>query len=566
MTAFYNRVTSSTVTKVDLGAFYTPSVLSSWTTTLALKYHKDTSKGIIDPASGDGALLVPISKVCNSKIHAIDINASEFSVIKKRISDFDRVSFSELDTLNPTGKDTALNFWKKFFKNKNIGLVISNPPWGSKIWQTSKELLDNGFTLATGQYDSYELFIELMIEAAQENTYLIFIIPDSVFLPEHKKLRELILRKTKIHLLSRLGEGFFKNVFRGTSVIVLEKGIPDKEHFVECMRLDKVWRAKILKQDYTLEEACRELSHPVRQERFLNDSESLFDIDVLEEEKTISKINQITKIDLSQYFISGRGVEISKSGKVFICDKCKSAHPVPRKNDYINCKCGNTIIIENKKVKELISNKFSNNSVPLIVGEDIKRYSCKASRYLKVGIKGIQYKDVEIFNEKKLLIRKTGIGIKSSIDTSGAHTNQVVFHYIAKKEKHVPDFITEYVQGILSSRVLMAYYLQRYGDNEWRSHPYITQKVISQLPIPDFSQSEDTYLLAKEIANNVRKISNTTLEVAFKIDLEIEKLVVKLFSLADEDCKWVLRVLRDAQQLEPIQALILEDYKMIAGQ
>lgn len=565
MTAFYNNVLKSTVTQADLGAFYTPPVLSNWIATLISKYHKDASKSIIDPASGDGALLAPLSNICTNKIHAVDINASDFSTVKNRIKGIKRLSLHELDTLNPSKSTSTLNFWKRFFKEEEVGVVVSNPPWGGKISQNSKELLRNGFTLASGQYDSYELFMELMIEASVEKTFLIFIIPDSIFLPEHKSLRELILRKTKIHLLSRLGEGFFKNVNRGTSVLLLERGLPDKEHVVRCMRLNKVWRDNVLRQNHTLEEAFGELSHSVRQERFLNNSESLFDIDILDTEKTISKIDQIAKMNLSQYLTSGRGVEISKSGKVFTCNRCNNAHPVPRKKDYINCKCGNTIIIEDEEVKKLISNKPTKNSVPLIVGEDIKRYSCKASRYLQVDIKGIQYKDVKSFNEKKLLIRKTGIGIKSSIDTSGAHTNQVVFHYIAKKEKHIPEFIIEYVQGVLSSRVLMAYYLQRYGDNEWRSHPYITQKVISQLPIPDFSKSEDTYLLAQEIASNVRKMNNTTAEVAFNIDLQIEKLVVKLFSLTDEDCKWMLQVLQGAQQLEPIRALMLEDYKMIIG-
>ena len=201
--------------------------------------------------------------------------------------------------------------------------------------------------------------------------------------------------------------------------------------------------------------------------------------------------------------------------------------------------------------------------MPLIVGEDIKRYSCRAKRYLEKNIKGIQYKDPRNFKQKKLLIRKTGIGIKSAIDTSGAYTNQVVFHYIAKEEKHVPDFITEYVQGVLSSRVLMAYYLQKYGDNEWRSHPYITQKVISQLPIPDIKKKKKSFDLAQKIAQHVEKMNGCTLKEKVELDIKIEKLVVKLFSLSPKDCKWIIQTLKDSQQLEPIRCLMLENHKMI---
>ncbi len=559
----YNDVLKSSVTQVDLGAFYTPPVLSEWVAGLACLHNRDISKSILDPASGDGALLIPISKKCPNPLLAVDINSNEFQTIEKRVLTKNKLSLFELNTLNPSEKVTTLKFWKKFFKEEDVGLVVSNPPWGSKIWQTPKELLDNGFTLASGQFDSYELFMEMMIESAQDNTHFVFIIPDSIFLPEHKSLRELILSKTKIHLLSRLGEGFFKNVYRGACVLVLEKASPDVNHTVQCMRLNRQWRTSILKGNSSLKEAFGVLSHPVKQERFVKNSEKLFDIDILDNETTVQKIDAIKKIELSSYFISGRGVEVSKSGKVFICDNCMRANPIPRRNNYINCKCGHIIDMLNKEVKQIITSKKGENSVPLIVGEDIKRYSCKAKRYLEKDIKGIQYKDAENFKQRKLLIRKTGIGIKSSIDTSGAHTNQVVFHYIAKKEKHVPNFMTEYVQGILSSRVLMAYYLQKYGDNEWRSHPYITQKVISQLPIPDIKKSKKSFDLAQKIAQHVEEMNDCTLEKRTNLDIEIEKLVVRLFSLSAKDCKWVIKTLKDSQQLEPIRCLMLEDHKII---
>lgn len=559
----YNNVVKTSVTQVDLGAFYTPPVLSEWITKLACQYNIDKSKSILDPASGDGALLLPISRICPNPLIAVDINSTVFSNIEKTIYKRDRIATFELNTLNPSNKMSTLSFWKEFFQKKDIGMVISNPPWGSKIWQTTKELSDNGFTLASGQYDSYELFIEMMIESAANNTYFIFIVPDSIFLHEHKQLREFILKKTKIHLLSRLGEGFFKNVYRGTCVMVLEKNNSRSNHTVQCMRLNKEWRNKVLKKNVSLEKVFNMLSHPVKQDRFLQNREKLFDIDILDNETAIQKIDTIDKIDLSHYFISGRGVEISKSGKIFICDKCKSANPIPRKSNHINCKCGHTFDIQNKDIEQIITTKNIKSSVPLLVGEDIQRYSCKAKRYLKKDIKGIQYKKPEIFQRKKLLIRKTGIGIKAAIDTSGAYTNQVVFHYIAKEEKHVPDFITEYVQAVLSSRVLMAYYLQKYGDNEWRSHPYITQKVISQLPIPDITKNKKSFDLAQKIAQNVKRMNNSTLKEKNKMDIEIEKLVVKLFDLSNKDCKWVIQTLKDSQQLEPIRSLILEDHKII---
>jgi len=561
----YNNILQTSVTKVDLGAFYTPPVLSEWVAKLACKYVKNSKSIILDPSSGDGALLAPVSKICSNPLIAVDINSAEFFALRRKIHPTNKLTTYELNSLYPSREVSTLSFWKQFFSKKDIGVVISNPPWGSKVWQTPQELLNNEFTLSTGQYDSYELFLEMMIKSTKEGTFHVFIIPDSIFLPEHKPLRELILSKTKIHSISRLGEGFFKGVYRGTCVFVLEKTHPDKSHKVECMRLNRSARNEVLKGNCSLAEAFEAYSHTVYQDRFLKNSEKLFDIDILDKETTVDKIGGVRTLKLSDYFISGRGVEISKSGKLYICDKCHSANPIPRKNNYINCKCGYQIDTENKLYSQVIVDKEIKNAVPLIVGEDIRRYSCKAKRYLQKDIKGIQYKCATTFGEKKLLIRKTGIGIKSAIDLSGAYTNQVVFHYVAKDETFVPKFITEYVQGILSSRVLMSYYLQKYGDNEWRSHPYITQKVISQLPIPDFKKSKKAYKLAEEIAENVKQMSNANSDEYSKLDIQIEKLVVKIFSLSNKDCKWVINTLKESEQLEPIRSLVLENHNIIIG-
>lgn len=550
-----------TPTKLELGAVYTPSVLSNWVASLLDSYNTNANKKILDPASGDGALLEPLSRICINHLVATDINETELLKITESIKN--NVSLHRLDTLKPTKDDRTLDFWKDFFLKEDIGAVISNPPWGSKIWQSSQSLRSNGLNLASGQYDAYELFIELMINAASNNTYFAFIIPDSIFLSEHKKLRKLILEKCKIHVISRLGEGFFDSVNRGTCVIILEKAIASESHFVKCMRLNKKWRTNILLKNISFQEAFDTLSHSVKQSRFLQNDELLFDIDILETVTSVQKIDSVSKIDWSKYFKSGRGVEIAKSGKVLICDNCGKACSVPRKKNHSLCICKHETKVSEESVIKIIDEEYTENSMPLIVGEDIKRNTCSAKRYIKKGIKGINYKSKEDFSCKKLLIRKTGIGVKASIDNSGAYTNQVVFHYIAKNETHVPSFMTEYVLGVLSSRVLMAYYLQKYGDNEWRSHPYITQKVIAQLPIPDITKNKKLWNIAKKIASLINEQYTGSKNDIFELDLKIERYVVKLFSLTENDCRWIVDTLNNAQQLEPIRNLAIDDYKIL---
>jgi hypothetical protein len=46
-------------------------------------------------------------------------------------------------------------------------------------------------------------------------------------------------------------------------------------------------------------------------------------------------------------------------------------------------------------------------------------------------------------------------------------------------------------------------------------------------------------------------------------DLRVERLVAGLYGLSDEGCAWVLRVLEDAEALEPIRTLRLPDPRLL---
>jgi hypothetical protein len=196
---------------------------------------------------------------------------------------------------------------------------------------------------------------------------------------------------------------------------------------------------------------------------------------------------------------------------------------------------------------------------PLIVGEDVDRHSCRASRAIRVGIPGIRYKRPETFARPKLLVRKTGLGVKAALDESGALTNQVVFHFLARPA--APPGILDYLEGILCSRVLLAWYLKRHGETEWRSHPYVTQHVIRNFPIP-LPSSRAEVAQAVAIAEAVcrrRRVRHHDSEE----DLEVERLVAGLFGLTQSDMRWVLDVIDSAQSVEPIRTLRLPSASLV---
>jgi hypothetical protein len=542
----------------NLGAVYTPDILADWVAAeLVRRLPRTKSLLVIDPACGDGALLRSVLRTggrSGIRVAGLDVDPT---AIRKAQQLLPKSTFlKSVDALQPSGKGSAVETgWKRLMEDKIAG-VISNPPWGADLSQSAADLRGAGYHLAQGQFDSYELFIELCLKVMPKGAMLAFIIPDSIFLPEHKALRTLLLERSQLHLIARLGEGFFDQVYRGTAVVVCEKTTPRLTRSIECFRLKKDLRAEVLSNRLSLQDAKAKEVHLIPQKDFHSDPERRFSIDVSRDDQSaFHKINK-QRSNWATWLTSGRGVELSKTGSVILCPLCKTARPTPREQIALICQnCGVKFEISSAIRKTIVKRS---RIVPagwkrLIVGEDVDRYSCVSSRIIENNVPGINYKTPSSFEGSKLLVRKTGVGIKAAIDDSGALTNQVVFHYRAKPIG-TPSFFLDYVLGILCSRVMLAYHLKRTGENEWRSHPYVTQKTIAELPVPVISEGGWKWRQAKAIAGAVseRRQKKPSDSVA---DLYVDSLVAGLYDLDSKACAWVLNVLDEAQSLQSITTM-----------
>jgi hypothetical protein len=341
--------------------------------------------------------------------------------------------------------------------------------------------------------------------------------------------------------------------------VIFRKGAAAPEHSVSCFRLTREWRSKILSGAAALDEAQESLAHPVRQERFARDPLARWDIDVQEGEERVLRLLSFSAIPWGRWLKSGRGVELSKWGKVVLCPGCGRASPLPRPPRLCLCgACGRRFMSDSVEQQQITRPLRGGDEGwhPLIVGEDVDRYRCIPGREIRLGVEGINYKNSDTFRMRKLLVRKTGVGIKAAIDESGAYTNQVVFHYTPAGD--APPFLLDYLLGVLCSRVLFAYHLKRLGENEWRSHPYVTQKVIEALPVPEIREGTWQWAQAQAIAEAAGRRSSVDRNDG-EDDLQVERLVAGLYGLSTEDCAWVLGVLDGAQSLEPMRALRLPD-------
>lgn len=527
------------------GVVYTPNSLSDFVTTLLCrvseKEHTEI-KTVLDPSSGECSLLKSLKIKLGNNIQYIGIDVDK-SVVNKTKSEF--IIFHN-DTIMPKNvKKKTADYWLN--KLPRIDAIVANPPWSSEKIYNQENLKRAGYTLAYGQYDSYVLFIELSFHLLRKDGLMAFILPDSLFDSQNKDLRQFLAQNFQIKVIARLGEKIFSEVNRATTVIVCKKTKPLIEDETICFRLSTNDRRAFLAGEYPLISFFEKNNHAVKQSRFSKNDGFIFDVDAKSEEEALLNKIKLKSIDWGSTFSFGRGVEISKKGKVLYCPKCNIAQGYKRKQLEIGKKvcvnCGTEINFNKSDVSELIKHEFDVDSAVIYVGENIQRYCIVGSYYIKKDVKGINYKQSYLYTPPKLLIRKTGLGIYCAIDYTGGMTSQTV--YILKSADVLNEVPLEYYLALINSRVVYYYYLKTYGENEWKSHPYLTKQIIFSLPIRPYEAS----LIDQEI---VRLSSELARRYNHETDIELEKLIMSKYDLNKEEKELIIKEMNKLPNLSAI--------------
>lgn len=564
----------SKIDRKQNGVFYTPEFLAQYLAIKIKSYAKlNNIKSIIDPACGDSVLLRSlINEIEENHLEYLpeiigidkDYNAIRESMLKFKENSLRKFSaqFFEKDSLFPNSPTNSKKGWGEFRNKLNYSsgfdIVLSNPPWGADLNGYDPLILRKNFTLAKGQFDIYNLFIEVILENLNNNGIYGLILPDSVFNQEHANLRCLLTSKTSIHLIARLGEKIFPGINRACVVIIGRKGIPKNDHKVNCFKLSPHYKRSVLSNELTLLDAEKKLGHTVLQSRFLENSGYIFDIDLKDEDKNIFKKIDSNSVPLKIWVTNSRGVELSKKGKVCKCPKCNKWMPYPKTSIKKCPNCNEEFNVSSACKEKIILNHNRVGNSKFKAGQDLYRYTSFSKSWINTTKDGINYKSLDLYEGKKILVRKTGVGITASLDYENSITNQVV--YILKLRDSCKNKVTlEFILAVLNSRVMTYYLIKKFGENEWKSHPYLTQRMLINLPFPDldFSLKE-----TKEIVNQITEIvkaetkNSNSKNISRSNDLHIEKSVAKLFKLSFKEYEIIFGALKSSQQLIPINRLL----------
>lgn len=533
------------------GVVYTPNSLADFVAGLLCRFFDSSltyNPTFLDPACGECALLSSIRNKYGKNARLIGIDVDKEAINNSN----DRFELIHNDAILPIKtKGLADQYWLK--KLSHVDAIIANPPWSSEKIYDKDTLINSGYTLVDGQYDSYVLFIELAYKLLSPGGVMGFIIPDSLFDSQNEKLRKFLASKMQILVIARLGEKIFEDVNRATTVIICRKESPKDNSITECFRLSTDDRKLYLAGKGTLDYFYNKNKHVVNQSRFLKNNACHFDIDTrIEEEELIKKI-MTDSISWTNTFNFGRGVEISKRGDIVFCPICGQAQGYSKKHLQSGKKtcvyCSSSIIVSSDTVDHAIDDVPSVDSRAIYVGENIQRYCITGNCYIKLGINGINYKDNELYESPKLLVRKTGLGIYAAIDYSGSLTSQTVYILKYPEISNIP---LEYYLALINSRVIYYFYLKMYGENEWKSHPYLTKQIIFSLPIKPYSGNK----LDKDIVQLACSLQN---KYDYETDIMLEHLIMKKYGLTRQERNFIVAEMNRLPDLSAINNMKMEN-------
>src|SRR5258708_2621032 len=196
---------------------------------------------VLDPACGDGALLAALRSRGVTRLIGVDCDPQALARAKHRV---------------PSGRfhnADGLTFLADAARGaREFDAVIANPPWGATLSLVRTALASLGYRALSGQTDSWDLFLDGILRAAKPNAPIVLILPDAIFLPEHRLVRGILAKESQVALVARLGEGFFSGVYRGAVVLALRKGAPKPKAIVSCVRLPPDDRRDVLAGRRTL--------------------------------------------------------------------------------------------------------------------------------------------------------------------------------------------------------------------------------------------------------------------------------------------------------------------------
>ncbi len=553
--------------KKKFGEFYTPIAIVNYILdSVGYTYFREIeTKKVIDISCGSGSFIIQaIRRLINrwlqiynrKRISELTIEEAKtvISSIKNNIYgvDISRIAcilcqvnihyvlFEILKVIQESNPNYQLPFFNIFNHDSlNIGktekydYVVGNPPYLfiRDIPRNQRKILENrSFETITGQYDYYQIFMELGLKILNDGGLLGYIVPDSLLALSYRSIiREYIYNTSKIKEIYYIGPKFDDPIVSNI-IIILEK----ENNALE--REKNQFKIKISNQHERFVPQKNIENWGYKFLIHLNNKDTL----ILKNLNTnFPKLKDLS-IKYGIHYKLSRGVELSKAGEIIFCEKCNKYLPIPKKSlKCTQCKS----LLDKQNIEKIIHDTKPDQSK----NNDLKLYLYSIQRYQKIHYKfidtskvGINYKEFSNY-EDRIIIRQINQNgrICATYDKDLSLTSQS-FYNLKIQKSPIPEFNNYYLLGLINSTLLSYYFIKSFGTYK-KLFPRILIEKIKEFPIL-VPISDNQKEIAKKIIEYIKMHLKEQKEIEH-LQRKLDLLVFDLYQISDKTQKYIMNYL-----------------------
>jgi len=386
--------------------------------------------------------------------------------------------------------DFEVYFSEVFHEKKGFDVVIGNPPWGQKsvkFTEQEKKYFKIVYPSAIiGTLDIFRFFIEKAIGITASNGSFANVLPDIILLKNYSSTRKFILENLSITKIDHWGMAF-KNVNLDSCTIIGKKTKTNANNMIVA----------------TIHSKNSIITNQIQQMQFFKNDGYKFNLYLeASAKKLLEKLRSFKTF--GDYFEPHEGIHSGNIRNKLFTDK---------KLDSFSRK----LIFGRKEVQRFKiewSGKWVNYN-PNIVDR-------KKGEYAGLG-------NPEYFDNKKIVVRRTGDYILAALDESGYYFSNNIFVCLPKGNSNLD---MKYVLGILNSK-LATWFYRTIQPRKGKLFAELKINILKQIPIKEISKDKQ-----KQVISLVDKIisikkdkndSNTA-----HLEKEIDKIIYTIYEL-DKD-------------------------------
>ena len=555
----------------NTGATFTPKELAVFLAERIALYAQPKNNRVLDPACGEGELLIAMGGVLNEKaidfsLTGYDANEQYLSFAKDRLLCFgkDKSDLVHEDFLLSVDVSSVGNTPSLFDEgissvNNSFDIVIANPPYvRTQILGTEQaQNLARKFNLK-GRVDLYYPFLMAMTESLKEdgilgvitsNRYLSTKSGESVrkYLSENYEILELIdLGDTKLFdaaVLPAIFIGRKKKQKSASSANFIKIYEERNGYNGDWIAVESVY--DILKNNqsgYFVTTNGKRYKKSSGALKYKVGSTSCWEMLSSNESDWVAKIDKAAKNRVEDFFKVKVGIK-STADKVFISDKWEELNGTKPEDELLKELISQENIepwnaTDNFQLKVLYPHISVNGEKQTV---DIEKYP-KAKKYFtqhEEKLKGRKYlidagrqwfelwvpHRPDQWKYPKLVFPDISVKPRFYFDNGGKIVNGNCYWIVATKESDVEKLFL--IQGIANSKLMTKYHDLVFNNKLYSGRRRYFTQYVEKYPLPDFNSA-----VAKEIIAIVKELNHSNDKTAIsELEIQLEIAVAKSFGV-----------------------------------